>query len=165
MTEIRDAHEGDDLAHARALIEEYSASLGISLDFQDFERELATLPGDYAPPGGALLLARLDGAVAGCVALRRIDGEACEMKRLYVGSVARGRGLGRALAEAAIERARTAGYRRMRLDTLPSMAAARALYLALGFREIAPYRFNPVEGTSFLELDLHDSGRTPEAIR
>jgi GNAT superfamily N-acetyltransferase len=139
-----------DLEEVRALFREYADSLPFSLDFQDFERELAELPGAYAPPLGALLLVR----GAGCVALRALDGSTCEMKRLYVRPSARGRGLGRVLAEAVIAEGRRLGYERMRLDSTPGMESAQALYARLGFREIAPYRLNPVPGTRFLELQL-----------
>lgn len=138
----------------RQLFEEYGRSLGINLAFQNFEHELATLPGLYAPPEGALILAWLNDRPVGCVAMRPLDDQTCEMKRLYVRPAARGTGAGRMLAERAISAARDAGYRAMRLDTLPTMLAARSLYADLGFREIPPYRVNPVEGTSFLELKL-----------
>ncbi len=152
---IEAAHVPDDLAEVRALFEEYAASLGFDLEFQGFRDELAGLPGDYAEPGrGALLLAHDAGAVAGCVALRAIDAETCEMKRLYIRPAWRGRGLGRLLAEAIIAEARRLGYRAMRLDTVPSMTGALALYRSLGFVAIAPYRHNPIDGAVFLELAL-----------
>jgi putative acetyltransferase len=144
----------DELDVVRALLHEYAASLSIELDFQGFDDELATLPGPYAPPGGALLVARAAGSVIGCVGVRGLDESVCEMKRLYVRSSQRGTGLGRRLAEASIAEARRLGYRAMRLDTLPEMWAAQALYEQLGFRDVAPYRVNPVPRTRFLELQL-----------
>jgi putative acetyltransferase len=152
--EILQAETPAHLREARLLFEEYAASLGFDLGFQDFEAELAGLPGAYAPPRGRLLLAFHDGRPAGCVALREIEEGVCEMKRLYVRPEFRALRLGRALAEAVIEEAREIGYGSMRLDTVPSMERARGLYRSLGFREIPPYRFNPVPGTAFLELRL-----------
>jgi ribosomal protein S18 acetylase RimI-like enzyme len=137
-----------------ALFREYAAGLGFDLAFQGFEAELAELPGEYAPPGGALLLARDEASALGCVALRRIDATTCEMKRLYVRSGGRGSGLGRRLAEAILDEARRKQYRFMRLDTVPSMANAIALYRRIGFREIEPYRFNPIEGALYMEVTL-----------
>lgn len=145
---------GSDVESVRELFREYAASLGISLCFQGFEQELAHLPGEYAPPAGRLLVAVEKGQAVGCVALRRLDGETCEMKRLYVKSRFRGAGFARALAYGLVAEARRMGYRRMRLDTLPVMGEARLLYQTMGFREIAPYYQNPVPGSMFMELKL-----------
>ena len=139
-----------DLDDIRAMLREYAAWLEVDLCFQNFEQELAELPGEYQPPRGRLLIA--DGA--GCVALRPLDEEICEMKRLYVRPEHRGSGLGRRLVLAIIDEARGIGYRRMRLDTMPKMDRAQGLYASLGFREIAAYRYNPEPGARFLELEL-----------
>ncbi len=152
MIEIRSA--GSDLAQVRQLCREYAQSLDIDLCFQNFEEELAALPGKYAPPQGRLLLAWDGDLVLGCVALRPIDAETCEMKRLYVKPQARGEHLGRQLAERICHEARKAGYRRICLDTLSTMATAIQLYESLGFKEIGPYVFNPVDGAIFLGLEL-----------
>jgi putative acetyltransferase len=147
-------HTEPHLAFVRKLFGEYVASLGVDLAFQDFERELETLPGRYAPPRGCILLAYVDDAPAGCIALRPLDAERCEMKRLWVRSGFRGLGLGEHLSRALIRRARAAGYKAMRLDTLASMQSAQRLYRALGFREIPAYYANPLAGTVYMEREL-----------
>jgi ribosomal protein S18 acetylase RimI-like enzyme len=150
-----DASSAEDLAAARRLFRAYSDWLAVDLGFQDFEQELASLPGAYAPPQGRLLLAKVAGDAAGCVALRPLEPGICEMKRLWVEPGFAGAGLGRELALAIIQAARDAGYRRMRLDTMPArMPAAQHLYGTLGFREIPPYYHNPLEGVVMLELAL-----------
>ncbi len=151
---FQDVTGGGDVERVRELFREYEAALGISLCFQGFNDELAGLPGEYAPPGGRLLLAHSAGRIAGCVALRRIDAATCEMKRLFVRPEFRGLGLGRRLATECLATGRRLGYAQLRLDTLPIMREARAMYRDLGFYEIAPYRANPVEGTLYLQIDL-----------
>lgn len=138
----------------RELFREYEASIKVDLCFQGFEEELATLPGEYARPSGRLLLAFDGNEIAGCGALRRFGERVCEMKRLYVRPAHRGKAIGAGLARELIQNAREAGYKKMRLDTMPSMIRAIALYRSLGFREIECYRFNPVPGAFFFELDL-----------
>jgi ribosomal protein S18 acetylase RimI-like enzyme len=151
---IREVRTGGDIEQARRLFVEYQAALGVDLCFQGFAEELATLPGNYSRAGGRLLLA-VDGATTlGVIALRPLRGSDCEMKRLYVRPEGRGRGLGRMLAAAVIGEARLAGYHRILLDTLPAMKEAQALYRSLGFKEIAPYYPNPIEGTSYMALSL-----------
>ncbi|MBZ5678575.1 MAG: GNAT family N-acetyltransferase [Acidobacteriia bacterium] len=143
------------IAQARELFLEYAQSLGFSLCFQNFDKELAGLPGDYAPPDGRLLLAEFEGQLAGCVALHKLEADICEMKRLYLRPEFRGKGLGRILADRIMTEARQIGYRRMRLDTVePVMKDAVAMYRKLGFKEIAPYCANPIAGAMYMELEL-----------
>lgn len=155
--------EGDEaVAAVRELFGEYASSLGIDLCFQNFERELATLPGEYAPPHGALLLALVDGEPAGCVAMRPLPesdhANACEMKRLYVRRAFRRFGLGRLLAQQLMDLATQAGHSCVLLDTLDDMEAARGLYASLGFFEIPPYYFNPIPGAHYLKVELDTPG-------
>ena len=154
MARIGPVNGEGELAEVRALLREYADALGVDLGFHGFEAELAALPGDYAPPRGRLLIAREGRRALGCAALRPLGPDVCEAKRLYVRPEARGTGLGRRLTDALIAEARAIGYARLRLDTLPAMTEAIALYRSLGFRVITPYRYNPVEGTLFLEKDL-----------
>lgn len=154
IVEIRQAISEADMAEVRNLFREYADSLSIDLSFQDFERELADLPGSYASPRGALLIAVAGEEVAGCVGLRPLDEHTCEMKRLYIRPPYRSLRAGAALGRAVIEAAKRLQYQTMRLDTLPSMVAAIRLYEQLGFRDIAPYRVNPVFGTRYMELNL-----------
>ena len=154
---IAQAASDDEIATARTLFEEYAQSLGFSLCFQNFDQELANLPGDYAPPTGRLLLLSTGDEAGGCVAFRKIDGNSCEMKRLFLRPGFRGKGLGRVLVEAAVQEARQLGYKRMRLDTVPGkMDDAIALYRSFGFREIEPYYDTPLNQTIFMELELHN---------
>ncbi len=154
MVKIIPAETTEEVAQARALFEEYAASLDFDLRFQNFQEELAGLPGDYGAPLGCLLLAWHEDQLAGCVALRKIEADICEMKRLYVRPAFRHRGVGQSLARAVIAEAGKRGYSRMRLDTVPAMKEARGLYVSLGFREISPYRYNPIPGATFMELIL-----------
>jgi len=156
MLKILRAETDDDFEQARSLFEEYAASLGIDLGFQHFDEELSNLPAQYSLPNGVLLLAFSEDQTAGCVALRKLDRGVCEMKRLYVNPQFRSLKIGRLLAEKIVEEAQKLGYNRIRLDTLPSMTQAQSLYKSLGFREIVPYRFNPVEGAVFMELRLQN---------
>ena len=152
--EIVEAHDKRYIPEVREIFIEYQKWVGSDLCFQDFEQELKDLPGDYVPPKGRLYLAMADAAVAGCIALRKIEGVACEMKRLFVRPAFRGTGLGRRLTMTVIRSARDIGYARMRLDTLPAMSSAIALYESLGFVEIDSYRYNPIDGAKYMELDL-----------
>lgn len=154
MVEIIPATSEKHFEATRKLFLEYADSLGFDLEFQDFSHELATLEEEYAFPEGCILLAKDLGNIVGCVALRPFKAEICEMKRLYVISAYQGQGIGRLLAREVIAQARRAGYKKMRLDTIASMHAARALYGSLGFYWIEPYRYNPIKGTTYMELDL-----------
>ena len=153
--ELLEARTPEDIADVRRLFRAYAGWLEVDLCFQGFERELAELPGCYAPPAGRLLIARVGGEVVGCVGLRPLEASVCEMKRLWVEPGFAGYGIGRALSEAIVAAARQIGYRRMRLDTIPArMPAAQHLYAALGFRQIPAYYDNPLAGVVMLELEL-----------
>lgn len=155
MVKLFEAESPTHLAQARELFLEYARSLSFSLCFQNFDKELAELPGAYAPPEGRLLLAEFESQLAGCVALRKLGNDICEMKRLYVRPQFRGKRLGRALAERIISEAQQIGYSRMRLDTVePVMKDAVAMYRRIGFQEIAPYCANPLDGALYMELEL-----------
>ena len=143
-------HRAIDVAIVRELFLEYAQNIGVDLGFQDFQREVASLPGDYDP----ILVAHWNSEPAGCVAMHPMERKSCEMKRLFVRAQYRGHAIGRALAERIIAEARSRGYERMRLDTLPTMTEAIPLYQSLGFVEIPPYRYNPIAGSKFMELDL-----------
>jgi ribosomal protein S18 acetylase RimI-like enzyme len=152
---LSQATTDEEIQQARQLFEEYAAWLGFDLCFQNFDRELVELPGQYAPPSGRLFLATENDRLAGCIALRKIGDDVGEMKRLYVRPEFRGHGLGRTLTETLLQEAREIGYRRVRLDTLPGkMDAAIAMYRSLGFKNIEPYYNNPVAGAAFMELEL-----------
>ena len=155
MISFTQAESPAQIVQARELFLEYANSLGFSLCFQNFDQELAELPGHYTPPDGRLLLAEYDGQLPGCVALHKLETEICEMKRLYLRPLFRGNGLGLALAQRIIAEARAIGYARMRLDTVgPVMKDAVAMYRRLGFKEIAPYCTNPIAGALYMELAL-----------
>lgn len=160
MVEYR-ADALEDLPVVRELFKEYARSIGIDLSFQGFEEELAALPGKYAPPHGTVIVARVDDTPIGCVALRRIDAQTCEMKRLYVRPAARGLHIGAELACRIIQAAEARGYESMRLDTLETMKSAVALYKRLGFLEIAPYIYNPIPGAIFMEKRLQPLSTLP----
>jgi putative acetyltransferase len=154
MLDIVPVDTQEQLHQVRRLFLEYAEYLGFDLEFQGFHEELASLPGEYAPPAGCLLLALVDGQAVGCVALRRISAEICEMKRLYVSGPFRGLGVGRGLATVVMGKAMAAGYSRMRLDTVPQLRESFSLYRSLGFQPIEPYRHNPIPGAIFLEARL-----------
>ena len=154
MLTIVPAVADDDIERVRELFVEYQRALGVDLGYQGFDDELAGLPGDYGPPRGALFLCLDESRPAGCVAMRPLGEDLCEMKRLYLRASLRGRGAGRLLAERVIDQARAIGYRAMRLDSLPTMKEAIALYESLGFTRIAPYYPSPVAGTVYMEREL-----------
>ena len=169
LIELLSPRSARDLEEVRVLFREYAEGLGVDLCFQNFDEELANLPGEYAPPRGALFLARVDGKLAGCCALRPLDTadypNAAEMKRLYVRKAFRGCGLGRQLAEEVLDAARQGGYACVLLDTLDDMEAARALYEELGFEEIPPYYHNPIAGAHYLLAELWNSSPAPLSSR
>jgi len=154
VIEIKPAQFPNDLERVVAIFREYVTSPSVSLSFQDYEQEYASLPGKYASPEGRLLLVWQDGNVVGCAAFRKVDGEVCEMKRVYLTPAARGEGLGRRLIKCILAEARGAGYLRIFLDVIPEFEAALGIYESLGFRPAPPISFNPVPGTKFLSLDL-----------
>ena len=154
MTEIQAAILPNEIPVIKELFQEYADSLKFELDFQDFKEELATLPGKYAAPSGSILVAKENGETVGCVAVRPLGEEICEMKRLYVKPVHRGKRVGRDLALAIIEEAKRLGYKAMRLDTVEAMKEASALYRALGFQPIDAYCYNPLPGAMYFELTL-----------
>ena len=154
MIRIIHATTDDQYQAARDLFIQYADSLGFDLEFQGFSRELAELPGDYEPPSGCILLAAIADGYAGCVALRPLQNNICEMKRLFVIPAHQGRGIGKALAKAVIAEARQKGYQKMRLDTIESMQAAQGLYFSLGFKTIEAYCYNPLDNPTFMELEL-----------
>lgn len=160
---IGPAQTAADIAAVATLFAAYAASLDFDLGYQDFATELATLPGKYAPPSGALLVARHDGAPVGCVALRPLEPGICEMKRLFVTPAGRGLGVGRALIAAVLAEAARIGHREMRLDTFPSMEGALALYLQAGFQTVAPYYPSPMPNTVFLARSLIADGHCPNS--
>jgi putative acetyltransferase len=150
---------GPDLEEVRSLFREYAEWIAVDLSFQGFSEELTSLPGEYVAPHGTLLLCAAEGVAAGCIGVRKWHTDTCEMKRLYVRPRFRGSGCGRFLAQRAIDWAIGRGYARMLLDTLPSMTSAQRLYERLGFRDISPYRLNPVPGARFMALELHRGSR------
>lgn len=157
---IRYVKSAEDISHIHTLLIEYAQSLNFSLCFQNFEKELNELPGEYAEPTGTMLLAFDHDKLAGCVALRRINDNECEMKRLYVRPQYRGQGLGRKLAEVIISEAKNKGYSRILLDTVPSMNEAINLYTGLGFERVESYRHNPIEGAVYMALNLKELSKS-----
>ena len=151
---IVQAETKEQIEAAKAIFLEYGSSLDFELCFQDFDKELAGLPGSYAPPEGRLFLAEFNGVIAGCIALRKLEESICEMKRLYIKPEYRGQKMGKILVEKLIDEAKKIGYKKMRLDTVPAMQAAQKLYRTIGFYQIKPYRLNPVAGAVFMELEL-----------
>jgi len=154
MLLIKQALTGELIKQVRELFIEYANYLNIDLSFQNFKEELKALPGDYAPPDGCILLAYYNDKLTGCVGVRKLNDNICEMKRLYVRPAFRKKNIGKELSNAIIQKAKEIGYKFMRLDTLPFMREAIALYLSLGFQEIASYRYNPFEGAKFYEIKL-----------
>lgn len=152
MIELIQVEKLEHLREIKQLFTAYSTALRFDLDFQDYKNEIASLPGEYAPPSGRLYLAVYHGITAGCIALRKLEPMICEMKRMYVKPDFRRKGIGRIMAQKVIDDARYIGYQRMRLDTINTMKAAIALYKSLGFTEIPPYCFNPVKGACYMEL-------------
>jgi len=151
---IIERYEEQYILDIKDIFREYREDLGLDLDFQDFEKELDDIPGEYSPPEGAILLAEEESKTVGCVALRKIDDKTCEMKRMYVKPGYRGQGLGRKLASSIIDKAREKGYEKMKLDTLTTLKEANVLYRSLGFEECEPYRYNPLEDALYMELEL-----------
>lgn len=160
MLRIIEVSSHEEMDQIRELFTEYVNWLGFDLGFQNFEREYRDLPGEYSPPDGCLLLATWNGETAGCVGLRKFEGKVCEMKRLYIRSEYRRKGMGRELSVRIIEKARYIGYECMRLDTVPWMTEALTLYESLGFEYIGPYRHNPIKGAKFMELRLTKGAQT-----
>ncbi|MGH9148583.1 MAG: GNAT family N-acetyltransferase [Vicinamibacterales bacterium] len=158
--QIIEARTDTEFVEAGTLFEEYAAAIDVALCFQNFSHELAHLPEMYSPPRGCLFIARLEGALAGCVGIRALENDVCEMKRLYVRPAARGQKLGRCLTLAAIEKGRALGFVRMVLDTLESMRSAQGLYRSLGFETITPYYGNPLDGVTYMELTLSNDRRS-----
>ncbi|HEX7319867.1 MAG TPA: GNAT family N-acetyltransferase [bacterium] len=154
MLKLIEATSQNHVQEIRGLFKEYTETLGFDLDFQDYAREFAGLPGEYQAPDGFLMLALWDNETAGCAAMRKIEDRICEMKRMYVRPKYRGKGIGREMAVRIIEIARSIGYARMRLDTIDTMTEAISLYESLGFKDIKPYRYNPVKGARYMEIAL-----------